>query len=152
MYLSKLLNVFVQIAKNICPNSKWIGQVKGGWEAYYCDRSAVGGGIPDPHTSLVGDSPNALHTYILYFSKSESFYDGIWYLCFGLNSTWIKTFLQDQIRYFLHDFFMISNVRLGNSHDQLFPLFCQNETAYIAIKQKARLQSPPKIYTVTLER
>ena len=49
-------------------------------------------------------------------------------------------------------FFMISNVRLGNSHDQLFPLFCQNETAYIAIKQKARLQSPPKIYTVTLER
>ena len=46
---------------------RWIGQVKGGWEAYYCDRSAVAAGIPDSHTSLVGDSPNAPHTYILYY-------------------------------------------------------------------------------------
>ena len=40
---------------------------EGGWEAYHCDRFAVGAEIPDPHTSPVGDSPNALHTYILYF-------------------------------------------------------------------------------------
>ena len=39
---------------------------EGGWEAYHCDRFAVAAGIPDPHTSPVRDTPNALHTYILY--------------------------------------------------------------------------------------
>ena len=36
---------------------------EGGWEAYQCDRFAVGAEIPNPHTSPVGDSPNALYTY-----------------------------------------------------------------------------------------
>ena len=90
--------------------------MKGGWEAYYCDRSAVGGGIPDPHTSLVGDSPNALHTYILYFSQffpsprvftteSDIFVSDLTQL---ESRHFYKT---KSDTYFVHDFFMISNMR-----------------------------------------
>ena len=105
--------------------------MKGGWEgAYYCDRFAVGAGIHDPHTSLVGDSPNALHTYILYFYINISM--------FSCTQTQINMRLDTSFRELLCsvNFLCFSRAKLHSHQTKGLPL----PPKYVWLPQRRKMQ------------